>query len=55
MTINKYGTIRVGGVTTESQVQIHDNGYVFVEDFGRYFPPHQVQFFEPSDDQPELD
>jgi len=35
--------------TTESDVVIRDDGWIWIEELNKFYPPHRIAFIEPSE------
>lgn len=54
MTRKIYGRIQMdSGYFSDTHISIAENGWVHVEEPGRWYPPSQVQYIDPSDDEPD--
>lgn len=41
------------GYYSDTHIRIADSGWVHVEEAGKWFPPTQVRYIDPSDETPE--
>lgn len=54
MTRSIYGRINLDdGAFADTRINIADNGWVYVEASGRWYPPARVLYIKPADDRPE--